>query len=612
MISLLLCFLLQTQSNWAAYGMDHGGQRYSPLFQVSKENVGRLEVAWTYRHGDMATTPGQPKSSFECTPLVVNGFLYFITPFSRVIALDAATGRELWTFDPEIPKAKPLAKEPLIHRGVAYHAGKDGGSILFGTYDGRLFSLDAKTGQPRKGFGSSGHLDLKAGLDRVNPGEFQCAQPPTVIGNVVVVGSTISDNGYAEATDGSIRAFDVYTGKQLWKLDPAPDHSGAGNAWAVISADPETGTLFIPTSSPSPDYFGGLRTGDESLVNALLAVDSQTGEVKWSFQVVAHDVWDYDIPAQPILCDITRKGKTIPSVIILTKMGFVFALDRRTGKSIFPTKMISVDKSKIPGERLATKQIVPILPPPLVPTSVKPESGWGLDESERTLAASRLKELTSSHIFGPPSTQGFGQIPSSLGGCNWSGGAFDPASETLFVNVNNLLNYVRLMTIQDASDFLLENPGASVGVMRGTNWAVIRGLMLSKHGLPINPPPWGELIAVDMSSGSIKWRKPLGMTAKAKGLPGAEAWGSLNLGGAICTSSGLVFIAGGSDCIFRCFDAETGTLLWSDELPAGGNATPITYSVDGSQFIVICAGGHSGLSSKIGDYVVAYKISPQS
>ncbi|MFY9235416.1 MAG: pyrroloquinoline quinone-dependent dehydrogenase [Fimbriimonadaceae bacterium] len=603
MLSVIIAAAVgQSTVEWPAYGNDPGGMRYSTLAAIDKSHVKKLKVAWTYRHGDIADERGQPKSSFESTPIMVGGTLYFSTPFSRVIALNAATGEHQWSFDPKINRRRPIASEPLIHRGVAaWRDSKTGQRRIFiGTYDARLFALDAASGKPLKDFGDAGMIDLKKGLRRVIPGEYQIAQPPTVIGDIVVMGSTIGDNNEAEASSGTVRAFDARTGELVWSFEPFP--GGAANAWAVMSADPATGTVFIPTSSPSPDYFGGLRPGNNADANSLVALNAKTGRVKWRYQVVRHDVWDYDIPAQPILCTIRR----IPAVVILTKMGFVFVLDRRTGKPISPVADKVVPASKVPGEKLSRTQPVPKLPAPLVPQKLA--GPFGNNPQELEAARAQIGRLPLGKLYDPPSLAGTIQYPGAIGGCNWSGGAFDPATTTLYVNTNNVPTLVRLIPRDKVPEYLTENPGAAVSKMAGAPYVLARNTMLTPDRLPINPPPWGVLTTVDLTSGKLRWQKPLGFVPKLAANPLAKKWGSPNFGGAIVTKGGLVFIAAAQDNIFRAFDAASGKVLWEYELPAGGNATPMTYSVGGRQYVVICAGGHSGLDTKRGDYVIAFAL----
>lgn len=607
LVALTLSLLVA--SDWPHYGNDSGANRYSPLTEITRDNVAKLKRAWVYRIGDMATDPAQPLSSFQCTPIMVDGTVYLSTPFSRVVALDAATGTLKWDFDPKIVRQRPIAGEPLVHRGVAaWKDGKSGKSTVFiATYDARLIALDADSGELVAGFGNSGTVDLKKGLRKLILTEYQCTAPPCIIDDLVVVGSAVGDNNEATASSGEIRAFDARTGKLVWSFDPAPK-GGAGNAWAVITADPKMHRVYVPTSSQSPDYYGGLRLGNNDDSNAIVALDSRTGKKIWSFQVVHHDVWDYDIPSAPILADIKKDGKEIPSVVSCTKMGLVFVLDRRDGKPVFPIEERPVPASSIPGEQLSPTQPFPTLPKPLVPQTISPEDAWGINEQEKAAARAKLEAVDTGSIYTPISTRGFCQYPGTIGGMNWSGGSFDPKSSTLFVNTNNLPMAVRLIPRADFAQFRADNPKLSTNRMEGAPYGMTRSPMMTPKMLPVCPPPWGTVAAVDLASGEIKWQVPVGVMPQCKGLPGAESWGSLSLGGTIVTASGLIFFAGTMDSKMRAIDATNGKVLWEADLPAGGQATPMTYSFKGKQYVVICAGGHSGLGTPRGDYVVAYAL----
>ena len=629
-------------SEWPAYGRDAGGQRFSPLNQITRENVKRLKVAWTFRTGDVADgTKTLVASQFEATPIMVDGMLYLATPFDRVIALDPVTGEQRWSYDPGINIKMPYgdgltcrgvstwpdAKETAIaHRRVADQRANHSRRIFIATNDGRLIALDAGTGKPCPDFGNVGMVDLKAGIDASRPGEYHFTSPPAVIGDLVIVGSSISDNQRVDAPSGTVRAYDVKTGEMKWKWEPIPrdrsdparstwagnsaDKNGAANIWSVISADLDRGLIFVPGSSPSPDFYGGERKGDNLYANSIVALQASSGKAVWHFQVVHHDVWDYDIPAEPALVTAHKDGKAIPAVVVSTKMGHVFVLNRETGKPIFPVEERPVPQDGAPGEQLSASQPFPTFPPPLTPESLRPEDAFGLTPAEKDYCQNLIKSLKYEGVFTPPSTQGTIIYPGNIGGSNWSGASFDPNRDVMVVNTNHLAMIVRLVPRDEMPDEFRNHPHTEISRMAGTPYGMRRETLLSTVGTPCTPPPWGTLIAIDLKNKKILWEVALGnpepgkMDAKYDG-----KLGSVNLGGSIVTAGGLVFISAAKDNCLRAFDIETGKQLWKAELPAGGQATPMTYQGrDGKQYVVICAGGHGRLKSTLGDYVMAFAL----
>lgn len=620
---------------WNSYGGDPGGSRHSPLRQITRENVSHLGIAWTYRTGDASHDDHSegPKegcarchtgsSKFEATPIVAEGRLYLSTPLNRVIAIDPASGKELWRYDPRI-KMELERNEGFVSRGVSYWPGdgrkasKPGSCtsrIFFGTIDARLLALDAENGQPCAGFGAEGTVRLDVGVGRVQEGQYGVTSPPAIAGDVVVVGSSIGDNRRLDMERGVVRGFDARTGKELWGFDPIPRSAadsmyrtwdttaaaktGAGNAWAPLSVDTALGLVYVPTGSPAPDFFGGLRPGDNRYTSSVVALDAKSGAVRWSFQVSHHDVWDFDVGSQPTLVTVPREGKSIPAVAVATKMGHIFVLDRATGKPLFPVEERSVPASDVPGETTSPTQPFPVLPKPLFPDPLTRDGLWGLNADELKACQVMFDGMKSGPIFTPPSTQGTVMYPAYSGGTTWGSASWSPERNLLVTNLMRLPFWVRLEK---------RAPGDSSGNQIGTPYRMSRAMLASPKGLPCNRPPWGSLVAIDLATGEQRWQVPFGQVPELARVPGSAEWGSPNMGGSMITSGNLIFIGAAMDNYLRAFDLETGKELWKGELPAGGQATPMTYQVNGTQYVVIAAGGHGNLGTTFGDYVIAFTL----
>lgn len=622
-----------TTAPWGHYGADAGGSRYSGLREITAENVSNLERAWTYSSGDLQSKPASAlkRSAGEATPILVEDSLVFCTPFNEVIALDPGTGAEKWRHDPKINLEQRPANQ-FVCRGVSYWRGDENGEIcqsriFAATNDGRLIALDAKTGAPCEGFGDGGVVRIDPGMDLIWPGEFQITSAPTIAGDLVIVGSSISDNGRVEAPKGVVRAFDARTGEARWSFGPIPRLADAPNAadwkgdfprteghanvWAPMSYDEKRNLIFAPTSSPSPDFFGGLRPGDNRYANSIVALDAASGAVVWSFQTVHHDVFDYDVPAQPSLLTIVKDGVSREVVVVAAKTGLLFVLDRDTGEPVFPIEERNVPQAGAPGEALSPTQPFPAAIPPLVPDRVDPDEAFGLTMFDKASCKKAIKSLRAEGLFTPPTEQGTLFLPFTGGGGNWGGGAFDPARNLFVVNMSNLAHRIQLIPEGEVAAAREINHDAEIAPQKGAPFGVRRDLLLSPLGLPCTPPPWDVLTAVDLGSGEIVWRRTLGTIEDLTGGLVKAELGTPNLGGPAVTAGGLIFIGATVDYYIRAFDTETGRELWKGRLPTSATATPMTYEWNGRQYVVIFAGGYSNVDTPPGDQLIAFALPEQ-
>ena len=632
MLRMLIAAPDPVADGWPVYGHDPGGMRYSPVDQITRENVSRLKVAWTAHTGDVSDTksPGREdrkRTAFENTPIFVDGALYVTTPFNRVLALDPQTGAQRWAYDPLVDQTLDYG-DGLINRGAATwldttrRAGQACRRRIFeSTLDARLLALDAATGAPCVDFGSAGQVSLRD-VPGYRPGWYHMTSPPAVADDVVIVGSAIDDNVRVDMPGGVVRAFDARSGALRWKWDPIPQNgtnaattdsartwrSGAANAWSVMAVDPERHLVFVPTGSASPDYYGGLRPGDNKWANSVVAPRAKTGELVWGFQLVHHDVWDYDSASPPLLATLTRNGQKTPVVIQGNKTGFLYVLNRDTGVPVFPIEERPVPQSDVPGERSSPTQPFPTVLPALAPQRLSADDAWGATPQDREACRTWIRELRNEGIFTPPSLQGSLAAPGNVGGMNWSGYAFDPEHDLLIVNSNNLPGKVKLIPRAQFNDPAQRAESGDYTAQGGSPYGMFRRILLAPSGLPCGTPPWGVLTAVDLKKGAIQWQVPLGSFAPDNP---AVPPGTVSLGGPIVTAGGLVFIAGTFDPYLRAFDVETGKELWKAQLPASGHATAMTYRVTptGKQYVVIAAGGHGKIEGeKLGDSLVAFAL----
>ena len=606
-------FAVEGPETWPAYGNDAGGSRYSSLSDINRGNVRRLRPAWTFHTGELPRLrKAHSQWAFECTPILAGGILFVSTPLNRIIALDPENGRAIWSFDPGIDTGVEYPNK-LESRGVAYWdgGGETARRIFFGTNDGRLLALDAATGRLCEQFGKGGTVDLNQGIGHARPGEYSITSPPVVIGHLVVVGSAIADNVRADAPSGVVRAFDVKSGALEWSWDPIAElrkshTSGAANAWTTMSADPQRGLLFVATSSPSPDYYGGLRPGDDRNADSIVALSAKTGEVVWAFQTVHHDVWDYDLASQPSLLDVTIDGQSVPAVAQASKTGHLFILDRTNGRPLFGVEERAVPQNGAAGDSLSPTQPFPLLPPALVPQKLEAKDAWGTMFFDRCACRKKLASLRSEGIFTPPVVGGSVLFPGPIGGMAWGGVAIARDRGLIVASTNRVATEVRLI---DRNRFRSEKAGAisEMGPQEGTPYGIRRDFLLSPFRLPCNRPPWGTLTAIDSSTGRIRWEVPLGRFRVGPFLLPMK-WGTPSLGGPIVTGGGLVFIAATMDETLRAFDVENGHELWHWRLPGGGQATPMTYRWKGRQYVVVSAGGHTRLGTKQSDSVMAFAL----
>ena len=620
------------EPGWPFYGGDQGGQRYSGAAQITPANVSGLKTAWTFSTGDLASKgDAVRRASFEDTPIVADGRLFVCSPFDEVSALDPGTGKELWRFDPKLDSTLHYPNA-FVCRGVAFASipGPPNAPctrrVFVATNDRRLIALDARSGRPCARFGRQGTVTLVPAPKMIYPGEQQNTSAPLVSHGLVIVGSSIDDNQRVDAPHGAVHAYDAATGALRWIFDPIPRdaaaanaaswsgrgarQTGAANVWAPMSADDAHGLVYLPTTSPSPDFYGGERPGDNRYADSVVALHVETGKVAWAFQVTHHDLWDYDVPAQPTLSPVTHGGETLPALLQPTKQGLLFTLNRLTGEPIIPVEERRVPHNGVPGEQLSPTQPFPVAPRPLTPSRIRADDAFGLTFWDRGKCHDMIAAARSSGIYTPPSLQGTIVYPFDGGGTNWGGLAFDAVHDIAYVNTSNAMHLVRLFPANAFAAEKAANPDKEVAPQRGTPYGMIRTVMTGPFGLPCNPPPWGQLHAIDMHDGHVMWDAPLGTTEDIA--PFSQyilgKTGTPNLGGPIVTAGGLVFIGAAMDDYLRAFDAKTGAELWRGRLPAGGQATPMTYVWKGRQFVVIAAGGQAKLNTKRGDSVVAFAL----
>ena len=648
---------------WHAYGRTGFGQRYAPLAEINADNVSDLEEAWHFHTGDVRGQPGDPvETTFQVTPLKVGDLLFLCTPHQFVIALDATTGQELWRFDPKIQSG--LALQHLTCRGLSYWssdgtpppanpatsaprtlhtalpapqlpvAAQENTAIdnclrmlYMPTADGRIIALDPQTGSVCRNFGAgSGQINLWHGMPNVRLGGYYSTSPVIASQRVLVVGGTVLDNVSTTEPSGVIRGFDVQTGELLWHWDPAkPDDNtplqagqtyseSSPNVWSIMSVDEALGLVYLPMGNPPPDQWGGNRSeAIERVGSSVVALDLATGRMRWVFQTVHHDLWDYDVPSQPTLVDLTINGATVPALVQPTKQGDLFVLDRRTGEPVHPVTEVPAPQGAAEGDRTAPTQpasAISFAPPRLTGASM-----WGATPFDQLACRIAFKKLRYEGRYTPPSVQGSLVHPGNFGVFNWGGIAVDPVRQVAFTTPTSLAFTSQLVPRPDDTTLLVQDGGPPEGALPALNenlgapFAAKMGPFTSPLGLPCQAPPWGFVAGVDLVSGEVVWKHRNGTVRDVAPIPLPFRMGVPNLGGPLITAGGVAFLSGTLDYYLRAYDLTTGDQLWQGRLPAGGQATPMSYTGrDGRQYVVVAAGGHGSLGTKAGDSVIAYAL----
>ncbi|OJA04032.1 pyrroloquinoline quinone-dependent dehydrogenase [Halomonas sp. QHL1] len=615
--------LLPGEPTWDSFHGQLNAQKYSPLDQINADNVGELEKVWEVHTGDVADGSGDlPATVWSATPVFANNTLYIGTPFYRILALDPGSGEEKWSFDTQ-SSLEALTQPALKNRGVAYWeaddpvAGEPCQKIIYmGTMDAQLFAVDADSGEQCADFADNGVLDVNQWNDTNDKWPLSLLQPPTVVGDRLILGWAGMDWAYEQAPPGSVFALNARTGELEWTFQALPDEireqSGTANVWTHMSADEELGLVYLPVSSPSPNFWGGNRTEEVPLATSTTALDIETGDVVWSRQWVHHDIWDYDTVAAPTLMDITVDGEEIPALLQATKMGFLFVVNRETGEDVWPIEERPVPggDGTVEGEVYAPTQPFPTKPAPLLDQAEKPNV-WALADALGFGECSALwKELWYEGLYTPPTTQGEGAMgyPITAGGPQWGGVAFDPESQTAIVNTSHIVQYLKLYS-REAYEEADSGSGNESGFapQEGAPYGIRLEIAQNWLGMPCWEPPFGELVALDMTNGDVKWRRPVG-ASQQHGFFMPESWGSPTIGGPAVTAGGIIFIGASMDAKVRAYSIETGEQLWSDQVEAPSVSNPAVYEYNGRQYVAFIAGGNTILKDQVGDQLAVYAL----
>jgi len=634
--------------DWPSYGRTEGGVRYSPLTQINDSNAKNLQVAWTYRTGDFRTENDSAETTNEVTPIKVGDKLFLCTPHQFLDALDAATGKRLWRYDPKLKADKTF--QHLTCRGVSYHdagnterfpaslaKGDSSASticprkILLPANDGRLIAVNADNGQKCSDFGNDGEIDLQKSMPHAYPGGYNPTSPPVVTSTTIVIGGSVTDNFSNKEPSGVIRGYDVRTGALKWVFDTGAQDPNAmpgestqfvhnsPNAWAPLAYDAQSDIVYVPTGVGTPDIWGGDRDPlKERYANSMLALDATTGRLIWHFQTTHHDLWDMDVPAQPSLMDVTlANGQTVPAIYVLTKTGNVFVLDRRNGQPIVPVMEKAVPQNVARGPQTRDERYAPTQP--FSALNLAPQEKltdkdmWGATMLDQLMCRVIFKRLNYDGIYTPPSENGTLVFPGNLGVFEWGGMSVNQDRQVALMNPIGL-PFVSKLVPEDANRPHKEKgAGTESGVqpMYGTPYGVELNPFLSPLGLPCKAPAWGYVAGVDLQNHQVVWKKRIGTIRDSLPqlfqLPPLKI-GVPGLGGPISTAGNVMFVAATQDNYLRAFNVSNGELLWEGRLPAGGQATPMTYAVNGKQYVVVMAGGHGSFGTKMGDYLVAYAL----
>ena len=622
---------------WTSYGGSLASTRFAPAAQITHANVRGLDVAWVYHTGFIL--PAEGLFEDEVTPLKVGRTLYLCTPQDVVIAIDAATGAERWRFDPHVD---PHATAFSMCRGVSYYRAPETSvspgnacaeRILVGTLDFRLLALDAANGRPCPDFGTQGEVNLGEGFGPYVSNFTMVTSPPTIVRDVAVIGHAVMDNQRNDSPSGVVRAYDVITGKLRWAWDCGREGEAATgaqnerytldtpNAWSIFSADEALGLVYVPTGGAPPDYFGGTRRPfDDKYGSSVVALDVVTGQVRWSFQTVHHDLWDYDVGSQPTLIDFATADGPTPALIQPTKTGQIFVLDRRDGRPLTPVEQRPVPRDAVAGDHTAPTQPFSVGIPNFAGAKLTDGDMWGLTPIDQMACTIQFHRSVYEGPFTPPSLTWSIEYPGSAGGIDWGGVAVDTSRGIVIVNALSLANRVRLVPRAEVDALgakALGDPGADrlwvyPSPQKGTPYGAFATPWLSNLSIPCIRPPWGTLTAVDLKTRKVIWTRPLGTTFGSGPfgirLPFPGPAGVPNLGGAVVTGGGLTFIGATKDPFIRAFDTQTGEELWRARLPGGGQATPLSYEIDGRQYVVVAAGGHALMQTPRSDAIVAFAL----